>query len=155
MINSRFCVKCLRFCDSVKNLNMLFGLERLSLLVLLFLFLVFGQVLEDVLHPAGLLVDNVLSGGHVGHLPFMDELKLGTNLSGHARDAQFCQRPVVLVAADRLPHDILRRAGLGVRHEWRLFGNLLEDGQDSGPPLLDIVCLPTIERIDEFVAVAV
>jgi len=78
-----------------------------------------------------------------------------TELGSNRWNTKGINSPIVLVTAKSESHDLFAGAFHGADWEWRLVGYLGEDLHKTRSTFLNIVLLPTIEWIDEGIAVGV
>lgn len=115
--------------------------------------MVIWKVCKDVFHPFTLLAADRVASIRLGEHPFIQELTSIPKFGSDRWDTEFSQSPVVLVATQRQAHDFLTCSFHGSLREGCLLRDLKEDLKDTRPSLFYIVFLPTVERIDECIAI--
>ena len=74
-----------------------------------------------------------------------------THLRSHRRNTIRLQHIVITVSVHLLAHDLARVAKLDTLGELGVYGDVIEDSEVAGSPLIDVVGCLTVEGPDEIV----
>ena len=111
------------------------------------------EVVIDVGDPGTLLLHYILGSWSIFNLPLVFELAHKSKLCSHWRNSQLAQSPIVLVSSDGDTHYLFRGTFKCTCWELGICCDIFKDWKNAWSSFVNIVCLTTIEGVDESISI--